>query len=89
VPDEVPEIVRLDQVVGIDDANDLGVGRYLLDSEVEGSRFEAGPWQQMKEPKAAAEPCAMRLDWSPQRFVSRVVVDDQYFARTRRNPGTS
>ena len=76
---QVAQPLGAHDVVGIDHADDGGIGRRALEREIQGTRLEAVERCHVEELEARPESCAMGLDGAPDGFVARVVVDDDDF----------
>src|SRR5579859_902616 len=70
---------RVDDIVGVDDADDLDVRGDVGECPVEGTRRVARPGREVDERDVMArlsESGARGLDRLPERWIGRVVVDD-------------
>ena len=76
---QVLEPVRLHDIVGVDHADDLGVGGGVREREPQRAGLEAREVVVAHELEALAERAAMLLDRPPQRRIGRVVDDDDAF----------
>ena len=76
---QVLQPVRLDDIVGVDDADDLGIDRGALHGDAQGAGLEAFDLLGVDELEALAERAAVILDRLPERRIGRVVDDDNAF----------
>ena len=77
--DEVLEPVRTHHVVGIDHADDLGIGRGVREREPQRAGLVAAQIVDVQELEAFTERAAMLLDRLPEGRVGRVVDHDDAF----------
>ena len=76
VSDHRAKPVRLDYVVGVDDADDLDVFGQPARGFIERAGLEPRPVLEMHESESRAELLALRLERTPDFAIRRVVVDD-------------
>ena len=74
-------------IVGVDDADDLGIGGGVCKRKAQRARLEAGEIIGIDEFEALAERAAMILDRQPERRIGRVVDDDDAFEIRVVEPG--
>ena len=77
--DQILEPVRPHHVIGVDDADDLGICGGVCKREPQRARFVSGDIIRIDELETFAERAAMILDRPPKRRVGRVVDDDDAF----------
>ena len=85
--DEIRQPARRDHVIGVDDADDLGIRRGPLQRDAQRTGLEAFDLVLAQEDEALAERLAMRLDRLPVIRVRRVVDDDDAFEVRIVQPG--
>ena len=85
--DQILQPVRPHHVIGIDDADDLGICRRVREREPQRARFVSGDIVLIDELETFAERAAMILDRAPKRRVGRVVDDDDAFEVRIIEPG--
>ena len=76
---QILQPVRMHDIVGVDDADDLGVGCGALHGDAQRARLEALDLLGVDELEALTERAAMILDWLPELRVGRVVDDADTF----------
>ena len=76
---QVLQPVRLDHVVGVDDADDLGIDGGAFHGDAQRAGLEALHLLGVDELEALAERAAVILDRLPERRIRRVVDDDHAF----------
>ena len=74
--DQIPKPLRIDHIVSVDDADDLGIGSGLRHREPERRGLESLEVFYVYELEARAELAAAPLDRLPERRIGRVVDDD-------------
>ena len=79
---QILEPVGFDHVVGIDDADDFGVGRGVRERDAQRAGLKAGEILDPDEFEALAERGAMLLDRPPQGRIGRIV-DHQHAFEVR------
>ena len=76
---EILQPVRLHDIVGVDDADDLGIDRGAVHRDAQCAGLEALHLLGVDEHEAFAERAAMILDRLPECRIGRVVDDDDAF----------
>ena len=76
VADHRAEPVRLDHVIGVDDADDLDVCRQARGCFVQRAGFESGPVLEVHELESWTQLLALSFERSPDLTIRGVVVDD-------------
>ena len=84
---QILQPVRLDDIVRIDDADDLGIRGRALHGDAQGARLEALNLLGIDELEAFAERAAVILDRLPERRIGRVVDDHDAFEIRIVEPG--
>ena len=77
--DEVTQPIRVHDIVGVDDADDLGVLSGVLERDTERAGLEAFAILDVEELEAIAEQLAVLFDRPPQGGIRRVVDGDDAF----------
>ena len=77
--DQILEPVRPHHVIGVDDADDLGICRGVCKRKPQRARLVSGDIILIDELETFTERAAMILDRAPKRRVRRVVDDDDAF----------
>ena len=84
---QILQPVRPHRVIGIDDADDLGICRRVRKREPQRARFVSGDIIRIDELETFTERAAMILDRAPKRRVGRVIDDDDAFEVRIIEPG--
>ena len=85
--DEIGQPVGCDRVIGVDDADDLGIRCGVRERKPQGAGLVSLEFLRIDEFEALAERPAMLLDRLPHRRVRRVVDDEDAFEIRIGEPG--